>query len=209
MEYKKHHEVVHKNFMCELCLKNRHCVISDLEIYKCKKDLMDHLNGRGKEKGVDHQKCQFCGTYHDNKLALEKHFIDEHRICEFCKKTKKQYKDFVFGDYRKFMDHAKQRHLICGVNKCDAVFKDVTSLDLHQSEYHKKKISLRIANKESDDENEGEEEKRPHVSAEQYKKMNEERKNVHFPTLSGNTKVYKGDDKEAKRGNIMKRGGGG
>jgi len=199
-EYKKHVEVVHNNYLCELCLKNRHCVISDLQIYSTKKELMDHLNGRGEDSNVNHQKCQYWGTYHDNKEALQRHFLDEHRVCEFCQKTKKKYKDYVFANYRMFMDHAKQFHLICGTGGCDAVFKDVTSLDLHQSEYHKKKVSLRIAHKDSDDEDEKEEEKKPQVSSAQYKRMNNQNRNEHFPTLN-NQKVYKADSKETPKGN--------
>mmetsp|Transcript_13599 Transcript_13599/g.13526 ORF Transcript_13599/g.13526 Transcript_13599/m.13526 type:complete len:109 (+) Transcript_13599:678-1004(+) len=99
-----------------------------------------------------------------------------------------------------FMDHAKQFHLICGTGGCDAVFKDVTSLDLHQSEYHKKKVSLRIAHKDSDDEDEKEEEKKPQVSSAQYKRMNNQNRNEHFPTLN-NQKVYKADSKETPKGN--------
>ena len=76
---------------------------------------MEHLNGKGEDSNLNHQKCQFCHTYHDNKDTLQRHFIDEHRVCEFCSKKKKKYKDYVFGDYKGFMDHAKVLHLICGV----------------------------------------------------------------------------------------------
>ena len=30
-DYKRHLEVAHGNYICELCLKNRHCVLSDIE----------------------------------------------------------------------------------------------------------------------------------------------------------------------------------
>ena len=30
-DYKRHLEVAHKSYICELWLKNRHCVLSDIE----------------------------------------------------------------------------------------------------------------------------------------------------------------------------------
>jgi len=99
--------------------------------------------------------------------------------------------DYVFADYRAFMDHAKLKHHICGISSCDAVFRDLTSMDLHQAEYHKKKVTLRMAHKNSDDESEPEEDKKiPDITSEQYKRMNEEGKNENFPTLKSNPKIY-------------------
>lgn len=189
MEYKKHVEVTHRNYLCELCLKNRHCVLADLTIFESKADLNKHLNGKYADSYMNHQKCQFCGTYHDDVDALQRHYRDEHRICEFCKGKRKKDSDYVFADYRQFMHHAKQLHLICGTGGCDCVFKNVTDLDIHQAEYHKKKVSLRLATKEEGDDDEEDKKQVPTITAEQYERMNKDRKNEHFPTLSGN-KVY-------------------
>lgn len=64
------------------------------------------------------------------------------------------------------------------------MFSNVTTLDLHQAEFHGQ-TQLRIANKE---ENEVEEEKKvPVVSKEQYQRMAQKKKE-HFPTLSGTAK---------------------
>lgn len=71
------------------------------------------------------------------------------------------------------------------------------SLDLHQSEYHNKKIGLRIAHK--DDNEEEEDKKVPTITPQQYKRMNEQR-NEHFPTLEGVNKVYVPADEEQKDG---------
>lgn len=87
------------------------------------------------------------------------------------------------------MDHAKEHHLICGINQCDAVFGDATSLDMHQAELHNRTVKLRIENK-SDDEEVEEDKKEPTVTSEQYKRMNENNKNQHFPTLNKSMKTY-------------------
>lgn len=88
------------------------------------------------------------------------------------------------------------------------MFKDLTSLDLHQAEYHQKKVTLRIATKEETDEVE-EEKKIPTITAEQYERMNKDRKNEHFPTLSG-VKEYRptGDASNNKRSKKLKDGPG-
>lgn len=68
---------------------------------------------------MKHKKCPFCGTYHDDEAALQRHYRDEHRICDFCKKPDRPEKDYIFADYRGFMNHAKVQHLICGSGGCD------------------------------------------------------------------------------------------
>jgi hypothetical protein len=70
---------------------------------------------------------------------------------------------------------------------CDCVFKDLTSLDLHQAEIHKKKLTLRIG-KRDDEGKEEEEVKIPSVTSDQYKRMNKDVS--HFPTLDTNTRSY-------------------
>lgn len=206
IEYKKHVEVVHQSYICELCLKNRHCVLADLEVFESKAELKRHLNGTSEDSAVNHKKCPFCGTYHDDVTALKKHYRDEHRICEFCQSNKKKDTDYVFADYKGFMLHAKQFHHICGTGGCDCVFKDLTSLDLHQAEYHQKMVSLRVARKEEGDEEE-EEKKAPTITPEQYQRLIKERKNEHFPTLNGTTKVYvpAEDVKNQTKGNKRKK----
>jgi hypothetical protein len=149
--------------------------------------LNKHLNGKGEDSYSNHKRCSFCGTYHDDYDCLKRHYRDEHRICEFCQIKKKKDTDFVFADYRAFMNHAKQFHHICGMGGCDCVFKDLTSLDLHQAEIHKKKLTLRIG-KRDDKAEEEEEEKKPTVTADQYKRMNKDVS--HFPTLETNTRSY-------------------
>lgn len=119
MEYKKHVEVVHRNYLCELCLKNRHCVLADLPIFETKADLNMHLNGKYEDSFMNHQKCPFCGSYHDDVDAVNRHYRDEHRICDFCKVKKKKIEDYVFADYRAFMNHARQLHIVCGIGGCD------------------------------------------------------------------------------------------
>jgi predicted Ser/Thr protein kinase len=57
IEYKKHVEMVHQNYICELCLKNRHCVLADLEVFETKAELKRHLNGTGDDSSVNHKKC--------------------------------------------------------------------------------------------------------------------------------------------------------
>jgi len=190
----KHVEVIHNNYICELCIKNRHCVLADLEVFESKAGLNKHLNGKYENSYMNHRKCPFCGTYHDDSSALYRHYRDEHRICEFCQAPGKNDKDYIFADYRAFMNHARGKHLICGCGGCDCVFKDVTSLDLHKAEYHNQKIGLRIANKEDDDEEEVK--KVPVVSNKQYERMNNDRKNEHFPTLSNGERIYSPDEDE-------------
>lgn len=109
------------------------------------------------------------------------------------------------------MIHAKQFHHICGIAGCDCVFKDLTSLDLHQAEYHQRKVSLRIATKEEDDKDEEEEKKAPTITPEQYQRLIKERKNEHFPTLNGSMKVYVPDEdvKKNGKGNKSKKKNGG
>ena len=155
VEYKRHIETLHGQFICELCLKNRHCVLADIEVYNSKAELKKHLDGKSEDSNLKHEKCSFCLNYHDDAVALKKHYRDEHRICEFCQNPYKKDTDYVFADYKGFMTHAKQFHLICGHGGWDCVFKDVTSLDIHQADIHKKKITLRIQHKEDE---EGEEE---------------------------------------------------
>lgn len=104
----------------------------------------------------------------------------------------------MFADYRQFMLHAKQLHLICGIGNCDCVFKNVTDLDVHQAEYHNKKVSLRLATKEEDDPDEEEKKQVPTITAEQYERMNKDRKNEHFPTLCGNKVYQPGEDAKAE-----------
>ena len=60
----------------------------------------------------------------------------------------------MFADYKGFMIHAKEFHLICGIGGCDCAFKDVTSLDIHQADIHKKNVTLRIQNKEDNEDSE-------------------------------------------------------
>lgn len=79
------------------------------------------------------------------------------------------------------------------------MFKDVTTLDLHQAEYHNKIISLRIQHKEEGDVEEVK--KVPTVTARQYERMNKNNKNEHFPTLDGNIKVYVPTEDTKKAGN--------
>lgn len=82
------------------------------------------------------------------------------------------------------MNHSKEKHLICGIKQCDCVFSNVTTLDLHQAEFHGK-TQLRIANKED---NEAEEEKKVVIiTNEQYQRMAKKKKD-HFPTLNGAAK---------------------
>ena len=97
------------------------------------------------------------------------------------------------------MIHAKEFHLICGIGGCDWAFKDVTSLDIHQADIHKKKIALRIQHKDDNDETE-EAKKVPTVTAKQYERMNKKNKNEHFPVLSENIKsiVPTDDSKDNK-----------
>jgi hypothetical protein len=201
-------EVVHRNFLCDLCLKNRHCVLSDLAVFETKAELNKHLHGEDEDSNVNHKRCVFCSTWVDDADALKRHYRDEHRICDFCSKTKKKEKDYVFDDYRAFMNHAKEKHHICGIGGCDCVFEDLTSLDMHQADIHKKKVSLRIGQQNYNDnrDSEDEEEKRPQVSTEQYKRWNDKtQKNQHFPTLSGQNKVYTRDEDEDESGNRNKR----
>lgn len=109
-------------------------------------------------------------------------------MCEYCQTKKKKETDYVFADYRAFMNHAKQFHHICGMGGCDCVFKDLTSLDLHQAEIHKKKVTLRIGKKDDEKDEEEEEEKKPNITSEQYRRIN--RDVNHFPTLDGGIKTY-------------------
>ena len=210
IEYKKHIEVKHRQYICELCLKHRHCVLSDLQIFDTRADLLAHLNGKSGDSATSHQKCQFCGTYHDDRAALKKHYMDEHRVWEFCKKKAKRDSDYVFRDYKAFMIHAKENHLVCEANDCDCVFDNITSLDVHQAEFHGK-TQLRIRTKENH-EKEKEEVKKPEVTQEQFQRMNKKKKE-HFPTLSGNNNnQYNynngGDYEEGKgRGNKKNRKG--
>jgi hypothetical protein len=81
------------------------------------------------------------------------------------------------------------------------VFKDALSLDLHQAEYHNKKVALRIAHKEDNEEEE--DKKVPTITPQQYKRMNEQR-NEHFPTLEGVNKVYVPVDEERKDSKLKK-----
>lgn len=207
IEYKKHVEIVHRSYICELCLKNRHCVLSDLQVFETKGDLKKHLNGRYEDSYMNHKKCSLCGTYHDDDVALKHHYREEHRICEFCEKKKnKKDSDYVFADYRAFMNHAKVNHLICNMNGCDCVFKDAMALDLHQAEYHQKKVSLRMQHRDDDGQEEEEEKKVPTITPQQYERMNKDRKNEHFPTLSASDRVYVPVEESKKKGKKNKNG---
>jgi hypothetical protein len=84
---------------------------------------------------------------------------------------------------------------------CDCVFKYLRSLDLHQAEIHKKKLTLRIGKK--DDKEEEEEEKKPTVTADQYKRMNKDVS--HFPTLETNTRSYVPTSEEQNKNKNNKR----
>jgi hypothetical protein len=203
IEYKKHIEVKHRQYICELCLKHRHCVLSDLQIFDTRSELLAHLNGKNSEDvSTNHQKCMFCGTYHDDRPALKKHYMDDHRICDFCKVKAKRDTDFVFKEYKEFMVHSKNNHLVCEIGECDCVFDNVTTMDLHQAEFHGKS-QLRIRTKE-DHERETEENKKPEVTQVQYERMNKKKKE-HFPTLSGGQNYNYADEEGKDKGNNNKK----
>ena len=141
------------------------------------------MDGKYEDSNLKHQKCPFCSNYHDDIAALRRHYRDEHRIWEFCQTACKKESEYVFADYKGFMMHARELHLICGIGGCDCVFNDFTSLDFHQADLHSRTICLRTQNK---DDIKSEEVKKPPTTSKQYERMNKTNKNTHFPKLSEN-----------------------
>ena len=170
---------------------NLNCnIIFNYRVFRSKADLKKHLDGKYEDSNLRHQKCPFCLNYHDDIASLKRHYRDEHRIWDFCQNAGKKEKEYIFSDYKGFMLHAREFHIIWGIGGCDCVFKDLTSLDMHQADIHNRTINLRIQHKDDIYEEEEEVKKIPTVTAKQYEKMNKNNKNEHFPKLNNMVKEY-------------------
>ncbi|KAL3686871.1 hypothetical protein R1sor_013180 [Riccia sorocarpa] len=144
---RRHQFLIHKVYMCDLCLESRKVFISEQKLYT-KPQLEKHkykgdpeVDGTEEERGgfAGHPQCYFCKRrfYGDNELY--QHMSQEHYTCHICQRARQGHYEY-YRNYDDLEAHFRQEHLLCEHPDCLAkkfiVFPSEAELKRHNAMIH-------------------------------------------------------------------------
>jgi len=138
LQMKKHMNMEHKHFYCDLCVDNLKIFSHERKHYD-KQGLTDHRTKGDKDdtsfKG--HPLCEYCGIRFLDNDELFKHLRKDHYFCHFCDADGNQY---FFSEYKDLRKHFKKDHFLCEDPECEeqkfVVFRSEIDFKAHLLEKH-------------------------------------------------------------------------
>lgn len=110
---KKHLKEKHQKFMCDLCVDNKMCVLSQHKLYT-QYELQQHLKeGDYDEMGniyFYHPTCSFCHNYFYDEMKFVKHMNECHLTCHLCPI---EHRFRFYKGYSNILKHFRSSHFLC------------------------------------------------------------------------------------------------
>jgi len=152
LQMKRHMNINHKRFYCDLCVDNLKIFSHERKHYD-KQGLSDHRVKGDKEdtsfKG--HPLCEYCGIRFLDNDELFKHLRKDHYFCHFCDADGNQ---LFFAEYKDLRGHFKKDHFLCEEPECEEqkfiVFRTELDFKAHKLEKHSSSRSAIRQNRQVD-----------------------------------------------------------
>ncbi|ORY82490.1 hypothetical protein BCR37DRAFT_379489 [Protomyces lactucae-debilis] len=148
-DLKIHIKEVHKQLLCDLCVKNKkvfaheHQLFSNKELQRHYKDGDRPVDATHDDDGFKgHPECGFCRKAFFDDDDLYKHCRDKHERCHVCDQTSQggPRSANYFRNYQELDHHFRRDHFLCPDAGCLAqkfiVFGSEIDLKAHQLEAH-------------------------------------------------------------------------
>jgi hypothetical protein len=142
-ELQHHLDTVHKQLMCDFCLKHKPVFPHEHQLYATRQSLLAHQNA----PKTGHPVCAVCRTrfYSDDELQV--HCRERHEQCHICARhqsptrtTSNNNNSCYYEDYQALSKHFAEKHYVCTEPVCVemrfVVFGSELEYKAHQQQVH-------------------------------------------------------------------------